>query len=135
MIRKKLQIPKAPAINLYYCSGMDEAYEEVFFKHDVNMKLDLIDEKDMIHGFSIADDLEDVIEIYLDVTLPRKDFIKAAVNEGTHAALAIIRRKSNYSFDDKQPIVLGKDTLIDDAIVDLVSKVCTECILLRYKKK
>ena len=133
MITKKIISPKLPSITIHYCSGISEGYKDVLLKHNVNMVNELIEERDTIHGFTITDDLDDKIDIYLDEDISPELYAKVAIHEAINAGLAIIRRKLFYTFNDRKPITLGNDPDVDELIFDTLSKVCTKVLLKRFE--
>ena len=135
MKTKRITNPKLPEIVINYCSGIQEAYNDVLLKHNLNMTLELIHENEAVHGFTICNELDDEINIYLDETTDAEIYTKVAIHEALNAAISLIRRKIYYSYDDKHPVVLGEDPLVDDIIFDLLSRICTKVLLKKYQGK
>jgi hypothetical protein len=134
MIKRKIITPKLPAINVHYCTGISEAYYDVMIKHSVNMSLSLIEEDDYVYGFTITDDINDTIEIYLDDTLPPELYTKTAISEALNAGFSLIRRKLYYSFGTNNVIKLGEDPEMDEVIIELLSQVVTKVLMIKYEK-
>ena len=134
MIKRKIITPKLPSINVHYCTGMSEAYYDVMIKHSVNMHLSLIEEDDDVYGFTITDELNDTLEIYIDDTLSPELYTKTAISEALNAGLSLIRRKLFYSFESNNPIVLGDDPDMDEVVIELLSQVVTKVLMAKYEK-
>lgn len=133
MITKKINLPKCPTITVYYCATIDEAYAKINYEHKLDVNDILFESDDTIHGFTITDELEDSIQIFLDASLPKELYIKTAVHEGMQAALNIVRRKFFYTFDDSKQITIGDDIHIDDFIFDIVASVVGKVLIANEK--
>ena len=132
MIRRKIISNKLPSIEINYCTGINEGYKDVVAKHGVNMDIEMIENDDHVYGFTITSEFDDAIEIYLDLKSDPEIYAKTAIHEAINAALTLVRRKLFYTMDDSYPIVLGDDPDTDEAIYEIISKVATKVLLMRF---
>nr|BAR33762.1 hypothetical protein [uncultured Mediterranean phage uvMED] len=135
MITKKINLKKSPSITVHYCTGIDEAYYKIKWDHGFEIKQQLTTEDDTVHGFTITDEIDDFIHIYLDATLPKELYIKSAVHEGLQAALSVVRRKAFYSFDDSIPITIGEDPDFDETILEILSLIIAKVLIANEKEE
>lgn len=135
MITKKINLKQSPSITIHYCTGIDEAFSKIKCDHGFEIKEQFNTEDDTVHGFTITDEIDDFIHVYLDATLPKELYIKSAVHEGLQAALSVIRRRAYYSFNDSIPITIGEDPDFDETILEILSLIIAKVLIANEKEK
>tara|TARA_Y100000004_G_scaffold35559_3_gene38124 strand:+ start:2001 stop:2402 length:402 start_codon:yes stop_codon:yes gene_type:complete len=124
MIKKIVKTNRAPDILVHYCDTAEEAYAAVFLKHGVDMMSDLVVKDDAVYGFSIANEIDDTIEIFFNMSAEEDPGFKTnMIGECIHAAISLARRKLYMTMDENKPITFGEDTDLDDVLIQHIANV------------